>query len=231
MSYRFIARMLLTSSLMVVTIYASAQNAREEFIPKTGQGSPVIAISGQSGIAMYRDNAAKLADAGYFVILVDGKDYLFRTGGDLDPVGKQRLQKLLNETVKDPRATLPKVALVGYSLGGGAVVQWALSESDLVSRAALFYPVVSRPGQDVTRSAAEIRYPVLVLTGALDKYMNCCLVETMYQFQAEAKRLGASLELVVYPEADHGFNLQGDKYRAADAADSWSRLVAFLSKR
>ena len=70
-----------------------------------------------------------------------------------------------------------------------------------------------------------------LLTGARDTFNNCCLVETMEQFRVEAQRRGAPLELVVYPEAQHGFNLRVPFFREADAADAWKRLIEFLSRR
>ena len=208
-----------------------AQAVKESYVPANGRGDPVVLVSGQTGVALYREHAARLADAGYFVVLVDGKDYLERSGAGFDPAGRLRLRALIDETVNDPRSTQSRAALVGFSLGGGAVVQWALADSERVSRAVLFYPMISRPGQDMARAAADLRYPVLLLTGARDTFNNCCLVETMEQFRAEAQRRGAPLELVVYPEAQHGFNLRVPFFREADAADAWKRLIEFLSRR
>jgi len=40
----------------------------------------------------------------------------------------------------------------------------------------------------------------------------------------------AGSEVVVYPEADHGFVHDSDRpaHRADDSADAWSRVLAFL---
>lgn len=224
-------RIVLAAALMANTGACWAQAAKESFAPANGRGEPVVLISGQTGVGLYREHAARLAEAGYFVVLVDGKDYLARLDAGFDPAGRQRLRALIDETVRDARSTQPRAALVGFSLGGGAVVQWALADSERVSRAVLFYPMVSRPGQDMVQAAATLRYPVLLLTGARDTFNHCCLVETMEQFRAEAQRRGAPLELVVYPQAEHGFNLQVPFFREADAADAWKRLIEFLSRR
>ena len=106
-----------------------------------------------------------------------------------------------------------------------------MADSERVSRAVLFDPMVSRPGQDLARAAVDLRYPVLLLTGARDNYNNCCLVDTMAQFHAEARRRGAPLEPVVSPEAQHGFNLRVPFFREADAADAWKRVIEFLSRQ
>ena len=47
---------------------------REVFVPASGRGSIVIAVSGQSGPALYRDYSARLAEHGYYVVLVSGND-------------------------------------------------------------------------------------------------------------------------------------------------------------
>ncbi|MGB8339648.1 MAG: dienelactone hydrolase family protein [Burkholderiales bacterium] len=225
------SRKLLALALAITPLLLCAQEAQETFVPPGGRGTALVAVSGQSGVAQYREHAAKLAGAGFFVVLIDGKDILFRTAGSLDPAGRVRLRKVLSDAVADPRSSSRKAVLLGYSLGGGGVVQWGLAEDELVSRAVLFYPVVSRPGQDMTRAASEVRYPVLLLAGAQDKYMNCCLIETMQLLQAEAKKRSAPLELVVYPHADHAFNLPGAAFRPEDAADSWTRMSNFLIGR
>ncbi|MBN8453215.1 MAG: dienelactone hydrolase family protein [Candidatus Accumulibacter sp.] len=36
--------------------------------------------------------------------------------------------------------------------------------------------------------------------------------------------------MVVYPHADHAFNLDGRTYRADDAADAWRRTVDMLAR-
>ena len=40
----------------------------------------------------------------------------------------------------------------------------------------------------------------------------------------------AVVPLVVYPYADHGFNLTGANYRAADDADAWRRTIEMLQR-
>jgi len=204
--------------------------AREFFPPTSGKGAPVVVVSGLSGTSRYREHAAKLASLGYFAVLIDGKDVLFRTGDAMDPAGQGNLRKVLTQTLADPRSSLSKVALVGFSLGGGGVLQWGTALSDQVSAAVVFYPSVSLRGQDMKQFARRMKVPVLVFAGARDKYDNCCLLETMRALEARAREVSAPLELVVYENANHGFNLRGRGFREADATDSWAKLVAFLAR-
>jgi dienelactone hydrolase len=222
---------LLLASVLTLASESRAQAAPEMFVPDTGRGVPLVMVSGFSGVAQYREHAQRLAQAGYLVALIDGKDVLFRAGEAFDPAGQRRLRAVLSEAVADPRAAQKKALLVGFSLGGGGVLQWGVAMDDMVARAAVFYPVVSRPGQDMAKVAAEMRVPVLVFAAAQDTYMNCCLLQTMQRLQSEAARAAAPFEMVTYPEADHGFNLPGGKFRAADTADAWARLLRFIGER
>ena len=51
--------------------------------------------------------------------------------------------------------------------------------------------------------------------------------------ETAAKKGGKSFELVVYPKANHMFNLKIehlDFYRSDDAADAWQRTTKMLGK-
>ena len=66
--------------------------------------------------------------------------------------------------------------------------------------------------------ASAMQTPALVFAGALDRYSNCCLLETMRALGQEPKT--GSFQLVVYPDAGHGFNLDAPSlaaYRTQDA--------------
>ena len=77
----------------------------------------------------------------------------------------------------------------------------------------------------------------MVLAGGIDRYNECCVVESMHAMEAAAKASKAKFELVVYPEANHGFNLEtgasGEPvhaYRPDDAHDAWFRTVEMLKQ-
>src|SRR3989442_10289876 len=96
-----IARLLrncLLAFLVALAAPAFSQDiAREFFPPTSGKGAPVVVISGLSGTSRYREHAAKLASLGYFAVLIDGKDVLFRTGDAMDPAGQGNLRKVLTQ--------------------------------------------------------------------------------------------------------------------------------------
>src|SRR5438445_434377 len=72
--------------------------------------------------------------------------------------------------------------------------------------------------RDRSLIAARCEVPVLILAGGQDRYHNCCVIESMRDIEAAAKARPAPFQLVVYPQADHGFNLTTSAYRGDDEA-------------
>jgi carboxymethylenebutenolidase len=136
----------------------------------------------------------------------------------------------LSDAQMAPQAAGGKVALVGFSLGGGGVLLHGAPLKDLVSAVVAYYPAITRMGPDMAPLASKMQVPVLLLAGEQDRYNNCCLVESVRALDSAAKAQQAVFELVVYPDADHGFNLSVPKYRAKDANDAWARTTQFLHR-
>jgi dienelactone hydrolase len=198
--------------------------AQEEFIPRSEKGPVVIVLSGQTGPANYRNFSRQMAGAGYYTVLIDGKDILTRQQD-----GAQNLRTVIARAQASPNALPGKVAVVGFSQGGGGVLAHAVAMPELISAAVAYYPATSW-SKNIGGIAGRIRLPVLVLAAERDRYNNCCLIESMRELEAAAKAQQAPLELVVYPEADHGFNLDGRNYRAGDTADAWRRTTEMLAR-
>ena len=198
--------------------------AQEVFLPKGNKGPVVVVISGQSGIPNYRSYATHVAGLGYYTVLIDGKDILTRTQD-----GAQNLRSVIARAQASPNGTPGKVMVIGFSQGGGGVLAHATAMPDLIAAAVVHYPAVSW-ARNITGVAGRIQIPILVLAAERDRYNNCCLIETIRELEAAAKAKQLPLELVVYPNADHGFNLDGRNYRAADTADAWRRASEMLAK-
>jgi len=57
------------------------------------------------------------------------------------------------------------------------------------------------------------------------------LIESMRAIERGARERSAVFELVVYPYAEHGFNLQRSAYyRGDDEANAWKRTVDMLRR-
>jgi len=205
--------------------------AQTAYAPAKVPAPVVIVISGQSGPNSYQAYASELADAGYVTVLVAGRDIL--TPGKEGPAN---LRKTIDRAQRSPLAVPGKVAVVGFSLGGGAALAQAAGMPELVSVVVAYYPFTSfRAGP--ASLVKNFRVPVLMLAAELDRYNNCCLIESAQAIAAAAKESGANFELVVYPQANHGFNLvtgaSGEParaYRSDDAADAWRRTGEMLRR-
>jgi dienelactone hydrolase len=193
----------------------------------------ILVLSGQTGPTSYQSYAAELAKLGYYAVLLDGKDILNRSQWP-EPTN---LRKAIERAQRSPQAVPGKTAVIGFSLGGGGALLQAAALPDLVSLVVAYYPFTREWKDKVTWFVKRFRVPVLVLAAGRDRYKECCVVETIRAMEAAGKGVGAQFELVVYPEADHGFNLQtgaqGEPmraYRPDDDRDAWRRTVEMLNR-
>lgn len=199
--------------------------AQEPFLPKSGKAPVVVVLSGASGTTNYRYYGEDLAKLGYYAVLVDGKSILTRQQD-----GEQNLRKVIARAQASPNAIPGKVAVVGFSQGGGGALAHAVAMPELVSAAVAYYPSISFASRNIGGLAARIKVPVLVLAGEADRYNNCCLIEHMRELDAAAKSQQLPLELVVYANTDHGFNLWGRAYRSDITEDAWRRTKEMLAR-
>lgn len=204
--------------------------AQIAFAPDIGPGPVIIVISGQSGPNSYRSYSAELAKLGYYSVLLTGKDIL-----NPENTGETNLKKAIDRAQRSPNAVKGKTAIIGFSLGGGGALYNATPLSDLVSLVVAYYPYTKTWASKMGWFAKRFQVPVLVLAAQRDRYKDCCVIETAQAMDAAAKQNGKKFELVVYPEANHGFNLQtGAKgepagaYRHDDDRDAWRRTVEML---
>lgn len=111
----------------------------------------------------------------------------------------------------------PDVGIVGFCMGGGLVLQTALTEEDLGAVVA-FYGQPLSPEQ-----ADEVTAPVLGLYGAEDSGIPVDSVRTMESALEEA---GIENEFHIYEGAGHAFfNDTGQSYHPDAAADAWPRAL------
>lgn len=220
MTARSFALLLALSS--AVSVAAADPASTSEVLAPPLPGPVVIMVSGASGLDPYRGMAQALQQRGYYVDLIDGREVLTR-----DSDGRAVLTRHIAQARGAASALPGKVAVVGYSQGGGGALLHASTLRDDVAAVVAFYPAISW-SPSTTWLAQRVAVPTLVLAGEQDRYNGCCLIEDMRALASAAQRLGAPLTLVSYPEAGHGFNLQLGAYRSADADDAWSRLLQVL---
>ena len=194
-----------------------------EYYPPSGRGPMVILLSGYSGPGAYRSYAAEVSRLGYYAVLLNGNSVSAAQDGE------RNLRSAIERAQRSPKALPGKVAVIGFSMGGGGALTHAAHMPDIVSVVVAYYPMTTHI-LDMRSFAAKFQVPILVLAGEQDFYgANCCLIESMRAMEAAAKEGGASFELVVYPNANHAFNLRTfGTFRAEDAADAWQRTSRML---
>jgi dienelactone hydrolase len=204
--------------------------AQTAYTPDNGMGPVIIVISGQTGPASYQSYAEELARLGYYSVLVAGRDIL-----NPQLTGSANLRKTIERALQSPGAAKGKVAVIGFSLGGGGALYNAASMPKLISMVVAYYPYTRTWANKIDSLVSNFQVPVLVLAAQRDRYKECCVIETAQAMEAVAKARGAPFELVVYPEANHGFNLKtgasGEPmgaYRGEDDRDAWRRTVDML---
>lgn len=133
------------------------------FPPIGGKGAIIVVASGYSGMDYYRDFSSKLAELGYYTLLMDGKDLIDPGSmGQIVP-GAENLQAVIANANSSPQAIPGKVSLVGFSIGGAGVLKYGATLKDQVSAVVAYYPAITTMGWDMTTFAAGFQTPVLLL--------------------------------------------------------------------
>jgi carboxymethylenebutenolidase len=205
----------------------------------------VLVIEEIFGVHEYiKDICRRLAKAGYCAVAPE----LYARQGDLSTMTDAKLiiRDVISKTpdaqwmadldaaaswaVSASRGDPARIGTMGWCRGGRGVWLYAAHRRDLKAAVAWYGPVGGdrteiqpRTGTDV---AAEINAPILALYGGADTGIPVATVEAA---RDKAVATGKSVELVVYPEAPHGFHADyRPSYRPVEAKDGWARALSFL---
>jgi carboxymethylenebutenolidase len=121
-------------------------------------------------------------------------------------------------------AFAPRIASIGWCLGGGWSLQTALLYPDALDAMVMYY------GQVITEPErlAPLNVPLLGFFGAEDESIP---VREVQQFRSVLADLGKNAEVLIVPRADHAFaNPSGGNYNAQAADDAWIKSLAFLER-
>jgi carboxymethylenebutenolidase len=217
-------------------------------MPASGGPFPVVLVCAEIfGLNHYtKDICRRLAKLGYFAIVPD----MYWRIADLTRisdmaqiraiVGKKRDSELVSDydaTVASVRASgkgdLARLGIVGMCRGGRTALVYTASNPKLKACVSWYGPVGGQTNEFTPKTVhnllPDFKVPVLGLYGAKDAGVPIADVE---KFFAALKAAGVPSELVVYPEAGHGFHadFRPDNYRKEDAEDGWRRTLAWLKK-
>jgi dienelactone hydrolase len=212
--------------LLLATGLGLPAHAQQEFPPPQGKGRVVLMLSGIDRARPYEGEAKRVAKLGYDVILVDATTIPRDSAPDL-------LRTQIDKALKMPHALPGKVALVGYSLGGGRALQ-AAGMADQVALIVAWYPAVTAiVNQD--QFASNLTVPILLFAGEDDKKtisdssaVLCCSASLARALAAKAA--GKQLELITYPGTAHGFIAGHPAYKASSYDDASKRMDAKLGQ-
>ena len=180
-----------------------------------------------------KEQASKLADQGYVTLAIDlyrGKvattpeeaHELMR--GVPDDRSARDLKSAFDYLKSQKNVTSRRIGAIGWCMGGGYSLQIALEEPKLAADVINYGHLAVDPN-----TLKKIHAPILGIFGGQDRGIK---VEDVKKFEQQLKQLGKQVEIVIYPDAGHGFENPNNKegYRAQDAADAWRRTVNFLDK-
>ncbi|HEY9217068.1 MAG TPA: dienelactone hydrolase family protein [Phenylobacterium sp.] len=217
-----------------------------------GRFPVVIVVSEVFGVHEYiRDVCRRLAKLGYVAL---APDFFVRSGVDLPAISDfTKIRDVVSQAsdqqiMGDLRAGLDflrrapfadkKMAITGFCWGGA--IAWLACERFREFRAGVaWYGRLTppKPGEFLgeperqwpIQLVSQLRAPVLGLYAGKDQGIAVADVEAMRQALAAARKKGS--EIVVYPEAQHGFHADyRAQYDAAAAQDGWSRMLLHFAR-
>ena len=206
----------------------------------------VLVIEEIFGVHEYiKDICRRLAKLGYFAVTSE----LYARLGDLSKMTDT--QQIFRDVIsKAPDATLmtdldataqwafahggdpARLGVVGFCRGGRDV--WLYDTHNPALKAAVaFYGPVNDSRSEIqphtaTDLAADLHAPLLGLYGAKDPGISPADVQAA---AAKARAAGKTVDIVVYPDAAHGFHADYRPSYVKDAAeDGWRRMDAWFKQ-
>lgn len=214
--------------------------------PMNGKKLPVVLVVQEIfGVHEHiKDVCRRLAHAGYFAIAPS----LYHRQGDVTTLAMQDIfpivQKVpdkqvmsdLDATVKWVQGTrvadTKKLAITGFCWGGRICWLYAAHRKGLKASCPFYGRLVGDATElqpkhpiDVVK---DLKAPVLGFYGAKDKGIPLESIEKVRAAATEAKK---PVEIIVYPESEHGFHADyRPSYNEKDARDAYIKMLAFFKK-
>jgi carboxymethylenebutenolidase len=125
-----------------------------------------------------------------------------------------------------------KLGVTGFCWGGRIVWLYAAHTPNLKAGAAWYGPLVRDSTELQPKNpidlVPELKAPVLGLYGEQDQGIP---LDTVDKMREALKKAGNPSEIIVYPDAPHGFFADiRPSYRKEAAQDGWRRLLAWFKK-
>jgi carboxymethylenebutenolidase len=216
-------------------------------MPAKGKKFPVVLVVQEIfGVHEHiKDICRRFAKLGYFAIAPE----LYARQGD---VSKLEMNKIISEVVsKVPdvqvmsdldaavafaastkKCDTNKLAVTGFCWGGRITWMYAAHNPKVKAGAAWYGRLKGAPNPMTPKHpvdvAASLHAPILGLYGAKDTGIPLDTVEAMRE---AVKAAGKTANIIVYPEAPHGFHADyRPSYRKTEAEAAWKELLAWFKK-
>jgi carboxymethylenebutenolidase len=216
--------------------------------PHAAKKAPVVLVVQEIfGVHEHiRDVCRRLAKLGYLAIAPE----LYARQGDVSKISD--IQEIMSRVVskvpdrqvmsdldataawagRSAEGDATRLGITGFCWGGRIVWLYAAHNPQLKAGVAWYGRLVGQPTDlqpkypiDVV---GDLKAPVLGLYGGQDQGIPIADVEKMRAALAAAKK---DSEIVVFPEAPHGFHADyRPSYRAEDAAEGWRQCLAWFRK-
>jgi carboxymethylenebutenolidase len=178
-----------------------------------------------------KEQTQKFADQGYVALAVDlyrGKTAtspdeaheLMR--GVPDDRGMRDLEAAFAYLASRPDVNAAKIGSVGWCMGGGWSIKFAVNEPKLAACIVNYGPLPTDAA-----NIARIKAPVLGNFGANDRGIP---PDSVRAFETAMKADGKATDIKIYDGAGHAFENPNNTagYRPEAAKDAWERMVAFF---
>jgi carboxymethylenebutenolidase len=216
-------------------------------MPEKGKSFPtVVVVQEIFGVHEHiKDICRRFAKLGYFAIAPE----LYARQGDVSKLAN--VQEIISKVVSrvpdsqvmsDLDSTVAwaqknsgdtaRLGITGFCWGGRVVWLYAAHSSKLKAGAAWYGPIKGEVNENRPKTvldlAGELKAPVLGLYGGKDQGIP---VEQVEQMRTALKAANSPSEIVIYPDAPHGFNADyRPSYRETDAKEAWNRMLAWFKK-
>jgi carboxymethylenebutenolidase len=215
--------------------------------PATGTNFPVVIVNEEIfGVHEYiKDVCRRLAKAGYLAVATE---YYARIADlskmtDVQQIIKDVISKEPDaQYMADADATVAwaaankgdtnRLGVTGFCRGGRQTWLFAAHNLKVKAAVAWYGPLGGAPTAIQPTPAAEVadhlNCPLLGLYGGQDQGIP---VDAVKAAEAKAKAANKTIEIVIYPDAPHGFHADyRPSYREADAKDGWQRMLAWFKR-
>ncbi|HXA07092.1 MAG TPA: dienelactone hydrolase family protein [Bryobacteraceae bacterium] len=217
-------------------------------MPKSGKSFPVVLVVQEIfGVHEHiKDICRRFAKLGYMAVAPE----LYARQGDVSKIAD--IQEIISKVVskvpdaqvmsdldataewaaKSGKGDTSRLGITGFCWGGRIVWLYAAHNPKLKAGVAWYGRLVGPTNELQPRNpidvAGSLKAPVLGLYGGKDQGIP---IESIEKMRAALKAARNPSEIVVYPEAGHGFNADyRPSYNKEAAQDGWKRLQEWFKK-